>query len=87
MLPKRGTGGNLLVPVCLSASAVAYASTRIENMFMSLGSAAGVAARQLVDGGALTVHDVDVGQVQDILTGRFGQRIHGPPKSSWKIEV
>ena len=45
MTPKRGQGANLLVPVALSASAVAYSSTRIENMFMSVGSAAGVAAR------------------------------------------
>ena len=32
MVPKRGTGANLLVPVALSASAVAFASMRIENM-------------------------------------------------------
>jgi len=32
MLPKRGTGANLLVPVALSSSAVAFSSTRIENM-------------------------------------------------------
>jgi FAD dependent oxidoreductase len=41
MVPKAGTGANLLVPVALSASAVAYSSTRIENMFMSVGAAAG----------------------------------------------
>ena len=58
MLPKRGTGANLLVPVCLSASAVAYSSTRIENMFMSVGSAAGVAAKQLVDGDVQTVRQL-----------------------------
>ena len=46
--------------MCLSASAVAYSSTRIENMFMSVGSAAGVAAKQLVDGEAKRVQDVDV---------------------------
>lgn len=32
MVPKRGTGANLLVPVAISASAVAYSSMRIENM-------------------------------------------------------
>ena len=37
IIPKKGTGGNLLVPVCLSASAVAYSSTRIESMFMCVG--------------------------------------------------
>ena len=81
MVPKRGTGTNLLVPVALSASAVAYSSTRIENMFMSVGAAAGVAAKQLVDGDAATVQDVDVSSVQAILTGTFQQRIHGPPGS------
>ena len=79
IVPKRGTGANLLVPVCLSASAVAYSSTRIENMFMSVGSAAGVAAKQLIDGGVETVQDVDVSKVQAILRDTFKQRIHGPP--------
>jgi hypothetical protein len=81
MLPKRGTGANLLVPVCLSASAVAYSSTRIENMFMSLGTAAGVAAAQVVAGSAAVVQDVDVAKVQAILVDTFKQRIHGPPGS------
>lgn len=79
MIPKRGQGANLLVPVCLSASAVAYSSTRIENMFMSVGSAAGVAAQQLVSGEAATVQDVNVTKVQLVLSNIFRQRIHGPP--------
>jgi len=81
MVPKRGTGANLLVPVCLSASAVAYSSTRIENMFMSVGSAAGVAAMQVVGGDVETVQDVDVSKVQSILTNTFHQDIHSdaPP--------
>ena len=78
MVPKRGTGANLLVPVALSTSAVAFSSTRIENMYMNVGSAAGVAAKQLVDGTAKTVQDVDVSKVQAILNGTFKQRIHGP---------
>jgi hypothetical protein len=81
IVPKKGTGANLLVPVCLSASAVAYSSTRIENMFMSVGSAAGVAAKQVVDGAVATVQDVNVTLVQNILTTVFSQRIHGPPGS------
>ena len=79
MVPKRGVGANLLVPVALSASAVAYSATRIENMFMSVGTAAGVAAKQLVDGTAACVQDVDVAAVQDALVNKFQQRIHGPP--------
>lgn len=79
MTPKRGVGANLLVPVALSASAVAYSSTRIESMFMAVGTAAGVAAQQLVDGSVATVQDVDVMKVQTILSQRFAQQIHVTP--------
>lgn len=61
------------------AYACRYSSTRIENMFMGVGSAAGVAARQLVDGSARTVQDINVTKVQALLNGTFQQRIHGPP--------
>lgn len=76
MLPKKGTGKNLLVPVCLSTSHAAFASTRIETMLMAIGTAAGVAAKQLVDGSVAVVHDVDVSKVQATLTQVFQQRIH-----------
>jgi len=76
MIPKRGTGTNLIVPVCLSTSHAAFASTRIEAMLMGTGSAAGVAAKQLVDGTAATVQDVNVTQVQGILRERFQQIVH-----------
>jgi hypothetical protein len=83
MVPKKGTGENLLVPVCLSTSHAAFASTRIETMLMGTGSAAGVAAQQLVDGSARTVQGVNVSKVQAILSGVFGQTIHvgGEPPS------
>lgn len=76
IVPKRGTGVNLLVPVAFSASAVAYSSTRIESMFMYVGTAAGVAAKQVVDGSVLTVQDVNVTEVQRLLTEQFHQLIH-----------
>merc|ERR1712054_501248 len=76
MIPKRGTGTNLLVPVCLSTSHAAFASTRIETMLMGIGSAAGVAAKQIVDGSVERVQDVDVSKVQTILTDVFKQDIH-----------
>lgn len=47
--------------------------------FMSVGSAAGVAAAQVVSGAAATVQDVNVTAVQDVLLNKFHQRIHGPP--------
>ena len=76
MTPKKGTGANLLVPVALSASAVAYSSTRIESMFMYVGTAAGVAAQQVVAGTAATVQEVNVTEVQRLLTSKFHQIIH-----------
>lgn len=60
---------NLLVPVCLSASHVAFSSIRMEPQYQMLGQAAGAAAALAVrsaktDG---NVHQVPIGQLQDRL--------------------
>ena len=44
IVPKRGECANLLVPVCLSASHIAFGSIRMEPVFFALGQAAGTAA-------------------------------------------
>ena len=56
-MPKRGECVNLLVPVCLSASHVAFGSIRMEPVFFALGQAAGTAAAIAVRGDA-AVQDV-----------------------------
>jgi hypothetical protein len=47
--PKTGECSNLLVPVCLSASHIAYGSIRMEPVFMVLGQSAAVAACLAID--------------------------------------
>ncbi len=44
LVPKAGECGNLLVPICLSATHIAYGSIRMEPVFMILGQSAGTAA-------------------------------------------
>lgn len=66
LLPLREECQNLLVPVCLSASHVAFSSVRMEPTWMCLGHAAGVAAALAVRGDGNT-HDVVVPVLQQRL--------------------
>jgi hypothetical protein len=50
IIPKAGEAGNLLVPVCLSATHIAYGSIRMEPVFMILGQSAATAAALALDG-------------------------------------
>ncbi|MCS6850311.1 MAG: FAD-dependent oxidoreductase [Gemmataceae bacterium] len=58
IVPREEQCANLLVPVCLSASHIAYGSIRMEPVFMILGQSAGTAAALAIDGGT-SVQQVD----------------------------
>lgn len=74
IVPSKGECDNLLVPVCVSASHIAFTSLRMEPVWMILGESAGVAAAMAVDA-AISVQDVpykklrrkldDLGQILD----------------------
>jgi len=49
IVPKASECENLLVPICLSASHIAYGSIRMEPVFMILGQSAATAAAVAID--------------------------------------
>jgi FAD dependent oxidoreductase len=61
--PKPNECENLLVPICLSSSGIAWCSLRMEPVFMVLGHAAGVAAAMTARS-KHPVQDVDIKQLQ-----------------------
>jgi hypothetical protein len=63
LLPKPGQCSNLLVPVCLSSSHIAYGSIRMEPVFMILGqSAATLAALAVAEGKG--IHEIPYEQLR-----------------------
>lgn len=67
ILPKAAEINNLLVPVCLSASHIAFGSIRMEPIFMVLGQVAAVAASIAIDQD-VSVQKVSYLEINRILT-------------------
>jgi hypothetical protein len=63
IVPRYDDCRNLLVPVCLSASHVAFASVRMEVQYQMLGQAAGLAAAQSIRTGR-AVQQIDLAALQ-----------------------
>ena len=63
IIPKAADATNLLVPVCLSASHIAFGSIRMEPVFMVLGQSAATAAALAIDNGQ-TVQEVSYSDLQ-----------------------
>ena len=57
IVPRVGEVSNLLVPVCISSSHIAYGSIRMEPVFMILGQSAATAAALAIKG-EISVQDV-----------------------------
>jgi hypothetical protein len=58
ILPKKQQCQNLLVPVCVSSSHIAFGSMRMEPVFMILGQGAATAAVQAIEAGT-AVQDIN----------------------------
>ena len=71
LTPKAEECDNLLAPVCMSASHVAYGTVRMEPVYMILGHASGVAAALAVDG-KTAVQKVSVEKLTTLLKKQKG---------------
>lgn len=71
IVPREEECANLLVPVCLSASHIAFGSIRMEPVFMVLGQSAATAASLALDQGC-AVQRLDYGRLRERLL-RDGQ--------------
>ncbi len=66
LTPRRSEVSNLLVPVCVSASHIAYGSMRMEPVFLILGQSAATAAALAIDR-QVAVQDLDYGALRERL--------------------
>lgn len=66
IIPKESECKNLLVPVCLSASHIAYGSIRMEPVFMVLAESSAIAASLAIDK-KIALQQLDAKAIQKIL--------------------
>jgi hypothetical protein len=63
ILPKKEECGNLLVPVAVSSSHIAFGSIRMEPVFMILGQSAGVIAALALEKGK-SIYDISYPEIE-----------------------
>jgi hypothetical protein len=66
IVPRRSECSNLLVPVCLSATHIAFGSIRMEPVFMVLGQSAATAAVISIDNN-IAVQEVNYKKLREVL--------------------
>ena len=79
IIPKKEECDNLLVPVCLSASHIAYGSIRMEPVFMVLAQSSAIAAALAIDK-KVPLHQLSYGDLKQALL-EYKQRL-GAGKTS-----
>jgi hypothetical protein len=94
LIPREGECENLIVPVCMSASHIAYGSIRMEPVFMIFGQSAATAAALAIDD-RVSVQKVDYnklrqrllkdGQVLSASNGMLPDRID--LSSGWRMQA
>ena len=82
LTPKKAQCENLLVPVCVSSTHIAYGSIRMEPVFMILGQSAATAAVIAIDS-KIAVQDVPYAALRTRLLAD-GQVLETPPKPTKK---
>jgi hypothetical protein len=80
LVPQRGQADNLLVPVCVSSSHIAFGSIRMEPVFMVLGQSVATAAALAIDEN-LAVQDVPYADLRARLL-KDGQVLEYPPATT-----
>jgi len=86
LTPKREEVTNLLVPVALSASHIAFGSIRMEPVFMKLGQAAGAAATMALESDG-PVQELDVERLQEELYENPLSDGTEPPSSAYRLDI
>lgn len=66
IVPKKEECSNLLVPICLSASHIAFGSIRMEPVFIVLGQSSAIIASLAIDEDK-AVQDLEYNSLRDIL--------------------
>jgi len=69
IIPKKNECENLVVPVCLSASHIAFGSIRMEPVFMVLGQSSAIIASLAIEK-KISVQDLNYSKLKSILIDR-----------------
>lgn len=66
IIPKKGECSNLVVPVCVSSTHIAFGSIRMEPVFMILGQSAATAASLAIENN-VDLHALEYGTLRERL--------------------